>query len=149
MENAPNIYEQQKRNRRATVLIITLFILFFCFLGYGFDLFYLGVDPFGIVGESGFAFPLATILALEKETKGDRRLANMLTVGKLIAAAALQRRESRGAHFRTDYPVQDDRLAKRSFLTLAKADGIAREAAESHGKPRQLHLVPGRAALHA
>src|SRR5260221_10580712 len=64
MENSPNIYEQQKRNRRATILIVTLFILFFCFLGYGFDLFYLGVDPFGVVGESRFSFPIATIVAL-------------------------------------------------------------------------------------
>ena len=34
----------------------------------------------------------------------DRRLANMLSTAKLIAAAALQRKESRGAHFRSDYP---------------------------------------------
>ena len=99
--------------------------------------------------EASLRSALATIQALEKETKGDRRLANMLTAGKLIAAAALQRKESRGAHFRSDYPVQDDRLAKRSFLTLANADGIAREAAERREKPRRPHLVPGRAALHA
>src|ERR1051325_4994153 len=47
MENLPNIYEQQQRNRRSTVVIITLFILFFCFIGYGFDLFYFGADPLG------------------------------------------------------------------------------------------------------
>ncbi len=64
MEQALNIYEQQKRNHRATIIIITLFILFFCFLGYGFDLFYLGVDPFNIMGDSGFPIPVGTIVAL-------------------------------------------------------------------------------------
>jgi heat shock protein HtpX len=65
MENSTNIFEQQQRNRRATIAIVALFVLFFCLLGYGFDLFYLGVDPFGIVGESsGFPFPLATVFAL-------------------------------------------------------------------------------------
>src|SRR5260221_3234795 len=63
MENPPNIYEQQQRNRRSTVVIITLFILFFCFIGYGFDLFYFGVDPFGLLGDPTFGFPIATIVA--------------------------------------------------------------------------------------
>jgi L-aspartate oxidase len=99
--------------------------------------------------EKSLRSALATIRALERETAGDRRLANMLTTAKLIAAAAFQRKESRGAHFRSDYPTQDERLAKRSFLTLAKADDIAREAAERHEPPRQLHACLGRAALHA
>jgi L-aspartate oxidase len=37
-----------------------------------------------------------------------RRLENLVTVGGLIAQAALRRTESRGAHFRTDFPVRDD-----------------------------------------
>lgn len=92
---------------------------------------------------------LATIRTLESETGGDRRLANMLTTAKLITAAALERKESRGAHFRSDYPTPSETPAKRSFLTLAKADAIAREAAETDEKPRRLHPASGRAALHA
>jgi L-aspartate oxidase len=72
---------------------------------------------------------LSTIATLQRESDGDRRLANMLTTAKLIAAAALLRTESRGAHFRSDYPALDEAQAKRSFLTLAKADEIVREAA--------------------
>ena len=36
------------------------------------------------------------------------RLVSLITVGRLIARAALRRRESRGAHFRADFPFRDD-----------------------------------------
>lgn len=45
-------------------------------------------------------------------------LTNMLAVGRLIARAALDRRESRGCHYRTDYPAPDPALAARSFTRL-------------------------------
>jgi L-aspartate oxidase len=37
-----------------------------------------------------------------------RRVASLSTVGYLIARAALRREESRGSHFRTDFPQRDD-----------------------------------------
>jgi L-aspartate oxidase len=89
---------------------------------------------------------LDTIAALEQEHRGLRRLANMLTTAKLVAAAALQRKESRGAHFRSDYPMQNEKLARRSFLTLADAEAIAREAGATRGPAHQLQA---RAASHA
>jgi L-aspartate oxidase len=79
---------------------------------------------------------LTTIVSLEREADSDPRLANMLTTAKLITAAALARKESRGAHFCSDYPAPDASLVKRSFLTLAKADAIARKAAEASRTPR-------------
>ncbi|HET7217433.1 MAG TPA: L-aspartate oxidase [Vicinamibacterales bacterium] len=41
------------------------------------------------------------------DAEGWRR-ASILTVGRLIARAALRREESRGAHYREDYPKRDD-----------------------------------------
>ncbi|BAZ03507.1 succinate dehydrogenase/fumarate reductase flavoprotein subunit [Calothrix sp. NIES-3974] len=35
-------------------------------------------------------------------------LENLMVVGQIILASAFQRRESRGAHFREDYPLRDD-----------------------------------------
>src|SRR5262249_19869143 len=44
---------------------------------------------------------------------------NLLTVARLIARAALRREESRGGHFRQDFPERDD-LHWRVHLTDAK-----------------------------
>jgi L-aspartate oxidase len=41
------------------------------------------------------------------------RAASILTVGRLIARAALRREESRGGHYRTDFPQRDDGHWKR------------------------------------
>jgi L-aspartate oxidase len=52
-----------------------------------------------------------TSLARQAPFSGDpdrRRLANLVTVGLLMARAALRREESRGGHFRTDFPEHDD-----------------------------------------
>jgi L-aspartate oxidase len=91
--------------------------------------------------ENSLQRALATIVSLEKDAKGDRRLVNMLTTAKLIAAAALMRKESRGAHFRNDHPTQDEALAQRSFLTLAEAETIARRAAEPSREMQQRPAV--------
>jgi len=46
---------------------------------------------------------------------------NMLAAATLIAAAAYNRKESRGGHFRTDYPEKDDSLQHRTEITYTQA----------------------------
>jgi L-aspartate oxidase len=49
--------------------------------------------------------------AMDPSSTGDAdrwRRFNLLTVAWLIARAALRRQESRGAHFRADFPARDD-----------------------------------------
>ena len=71
---------------------------------------------------------LGMIASLERSGVSDPRLGKMLTTAKLIATAALMRKESRGAHFRSDCPEANPALAHRSLLTLAEAEAIAKEA---------------------
>ncbi|OFW44896.1 MAG: hypothetical protein A3J28_02245 [Acidobacteria bacterium RIFCSPLOWO2_12_FULL_60_22] len=60
-----NLYEQQESNRRRTWLIMAIFIVFLAFLGFGFDYYYLGYDPWLPPHDrsfpSPFPFPLATV----------------------------------------------------------------------------------------
>ncbi|MEO6434525.1 MAG: FAD-binding protein, partial [Tepidisphaeraceae bacterium] len=55
-------------------------------------------------------------------------LQNMLTVCHLIATAALTRTESRGAHFRTDFPTRDDANWRLHLLWQRGSDEAAAEA---------------------
>jgi succinate dehydrogenase / fumarate reductase, flavoprotein subunit len=48
-------------------------------------------------------------------------LKNLLAVSEAITRAALERKESRGAQFRDDYPDKDDRFAKVNTM-ISKAD---------------------------
>ena len=45
-------------------------------------------------------------------------LRNLLAVAQLVTQAALARKESRGSHYRSDYPQTEAAFAKRSFTTL-------------------------------
>ena len=53
----------------------------------------------------GFLAPAQSETGSEREF---RRLSSLVTVSLLIARAALRREESRGGHFRTDFPHRDD-----------------------------------------
>jgi len=49
----------------------------------------------------------------------DLETANLLSIARVMVAAALERRESRGAHYREDYPETSASL--QHSLTFAKA----------------------------
>src|SRR5437870_2322064 len=50
-------------------------------------------------------------------------LKNLLTVSEAITRAALERKESRGAQFREDYPNKDDTFGKVNTIVSKAADG--------------------------
>jgi L-aspartate oxidase len=52
----------------------------------------------------------------------DPPLRNLITVARLVARAALRREESRGGHFRADFPQRDDRNWKRHVLDVRAAE---------------------------
>ncbi|HEX4629656.1 MAG TPA: fumarate reductase/succinate dehydrogenase flavoprotein subunit [Chthoniobacterales bacterium] len=50
-------------------------------------------------------------------------LKNLLTVSEAVTRAALERKESRGAQFREDYPDKADKFSKVNTITRKTADG--------------------------
>jgi succinate dehydrogenase / fumarate reductase flavoprotein subunit len=50
-------------------------------------------------------------------------LQNLMTVSEAITMAALERRESRGAHFREDYPEKDQAAGKFNLIIFKGDDG--------------------------
>lgn len=78
----------------------------------------------------GLTATLAVLDALEARC-ARRSILNMMTAGKVVAAAALLRTESRGGHWRSDHPELDPAQAHRSFLTMSQVDEVVRAAVES------------------
>jgi succinate dehydrogenase / fumarate reductase flavoprotein subunit len=58
-------------------------------------------------------------------------LKNLLTVSEAITRAALERKESRGAQFRDDYPEKDERFAKVSTVIRKTEHGTMEVRLES------------------
>jgi L-aspartate oxidase len=77
---------------------------------------------------SGLANALAEISEIEAAARSND-LRDMAISALMIAAAAYVRTESRGAHFRSDFPQADPAQARRSYLTLSDARAIAKRAA--------------------
>jgi L-aspartate oxidase len=76
--------------------------------------------------EAGLRAALDVITRLET-TSAEPALLNMTAAAKLVTTAALARQESRGGHWRSDFPGTD-KTGVRTFLTLAKAEHIAADA---------------------
>lgn len=75
-----------------------------------------------IRNENGLKEVLRRINSLKNENIGfgdpnkNSDFENMLIVGEIIAKAALARKESRGTHYREDYPHMDEKFRKRIFI---------------------------------
>jgi L-aspartate oxidase len=83
----------------------------------------------GVIRDAeGLSRAIAQISRIELEASSPV-LRNMATAALLIATAAWRRRESRGAHYRSDYPQPDKAQARRAFMMLHDARAIAELAA--------------------
>jgi L-aspartate oxidase len=72
---------------------------------------------------------IRTFASLERDT-GNIALRNMATTALLVTTSAWARRESRGAHCRSDHPTEKPDLAHRTMTTLKAAREIAASLAE-------------------
>ncbi|MCA1379558.1 L-aspartate oxidase [Bradyrhizobium sp. BRP23] len=82
----------------------------------------------------GLAQAVRHFVRLEREA-GRSVLGNMAISALLVAAAAWTRRESRGAHCRSDDPAENPALAQRTMTTLAAAREVA-ESLDERPRPR-------------
>ncbi len=88
----------------------------------------------GVVrNRDALAEALAEIDSLEQIDPQARTFRNMLTAAKIIVSAALRRQESRGAHFRSDFPETDPAFARRGFMRLADIIGPPAGALQATG----------------
>ena len=67
------------------------------------------------ITDHGKRFNTDLLAALETE--------HLLTFAELIVVGALARTESRGAHFRTDFPKRDDEQWMKHTLAFRNGDG--------------------------
>ena len=68
---------------------------------------------------AGLTKALGVLARIEADAGEDTVLANMALAARIVTTAAMMRCESRGGHYRMDFPEADPGLAKRSFLSLA------------------------------
>ena len=60
-----------------------------------------------------------------KDARADCELKNLHALGGLIARSALAREESRGSHYRGDFPYRDDeKFQKHSVIVKSKEVGF-------------------------
>ncbi|WP_372604973.1 L-aspartate oxidase [Actibacterium sp.] len=79
-------------------------------------------DNVGVVRNAeGLKTALRTIAELEADQAHCPDFLNMTATATLIAASALKRRESRGGHYRDDFPDADPAQASRSRMLLSEA----------------------------
>ena len=86
----------------------------------------------GVVRDrAGLTAALAEIEALARDDGLPLELANMALAARFVTAAALAREESRGGHFRSDYPEAKPGLAQRHFLTMRQMEALASQFNEA------------------
>ncbi len=84
----------------------------------------------GVVREHGGLVDAVREIAALEQTNRRTRFRNIAAAAKLIAVGALRREESRGGHFRSDFPEPSDAFRHRTYLTNADVEATVRDIAE-------------------
>lgn len=79
----------------------------------------------GVVRDEASLLEAVAELDALRSAQGPGAVQDAATAGLLIAVSALQRRESRGGHFRADWPAHDPAAAVRSTTDLPAALAVA------------------------
>lgn len=79
----------------------------------------------GVVRDGDRLMEAVQAFAAIEQSTGNIALRNMATSALMVAASAWSRRESRGAHFRSDYTAEDPAQRHRTMTTLIEARNIA------------------------
>ena len=69
--------------------------------------------------EDGLRTALETLGHIEQAAEGDTVIENAALAARFVAEAALRRKESRGAHYRSDHPQANDAFARSRAMTQA------------------------------
>ncbi|WP_034300243.1 FAD-binding protein [Bacillus cihuensis] len=64
------------------------------------------------------SFNISQFVDNVKDRKSAFKARNFIMLSKILLQAMLERKESRGAHYREDYPSEDERFNKRLFISL-------------------------------
>jgi fumarate reductase (CoM/CoB) subunit A len=75
-----------------------------------------------LLEQASIETPQDLIFALETD--------NLIEVGMIMASAALVRKESRGSHYREDYPIRDDNYNENIIIDKTRQDGYFRARLE-------------------
>jgi L-aspartate oxidase len=78
------------------------------------------------------AFWSRALGALHAQDVRSLELANMLTVARLAALGALQREESRGVHYRTDFPQESDAWQVHTLMKPVLRDDVVASVEVGH-----------------
>ncbi len=74
---------------------------------------------------NGLQYAIRRLKSIEARAKGDSVVGNLVLAARFIAAGALRRKETRGAHFRSDYP-RPAKTRSRSYMTLTDLEAFER-----------------------
>jgi L-aspartate oxidase len=71
----------------------------------------------------------------EKDSRGGHELRNLRTLARLVAQCALAREESRGSHYRADFPYRDDdRFQQHSVAVKGREAGFEKRSGLAVGR---------------